>query len=70
MERKRVKSSNIEAIGYDEESGTLEVAFKAGTIYQYLNVPNNIYNSLMSASSHGKYLNDHIKDHYRFVQIR
>ena len=64
MYRKNVISSNIESVGYDGESQILEVEFKSGSIYQYLNMPGYEYESLMGAPSLGSYLNDHIKDRY------
>ena len=71
MVRIRVSSSTISSIGYDHNSKTLEVEFKNGSIYEYYNVPLNIYEGLMSASSIGKYFNDRIKEGgYRFRHIR
>lgn len=70
MIRKTVSSSNICSIGYDSESQTLEIEFHTGGIYQYLSVPESIYNALMSASSHGSYFHHHIKDQYQWRKIR
>jgi len=69
MLRQSVNSSNIESIGFDTSTKMLEIEFNSGAIYQYYNVPDDIYHSLMSANSHGEYLNDHIKDNYRFSRI-
>lgn len=67
MHRQQVSSSDIQSIGY--ENGTLEIAFHSGGIYQYSNVPQNIYQSLMNAGSHGQYFHSHIKDVYRTTKI-
>ena len=69
MIRQPVSSSNISSIGYDPESRTLEIEFHSGGIYQYFNVPESIYNALMSASSHGSYFHRHIKDQYQWTKI-
>jgi hypothetical protein len=61
MQRSGVTSSNIESIGYDSGSSTLEVKFLNGAIYQYYNVPRSIYAGLMSAPSHGSYLDMYVK---------
>ena len=61
MERIPVESSNVASVGYDVASSTLEIEFKNGTIYQYSGVSENEYSGLMSASSKGSYLNQHIK---------
>lgn len=70
MERKHVASSNIDSIGYDSTNQILEVEFLNGSIYQYYDVPESLYDGLMSADSHGKYLNEYIKKggfHYEKV---
>ena len=69
MKRNHVDSSNIESIGYDYSSQTLEIEFLNGTIYQYFDVPQHIYDGIMSADSAGKYLADNIKGHYRYSKI-
>lgn len=70
MERQHVRSSNIRSIGYDVSTLTLEVEFDNGCIYQYSNVPTYVHERFMSASSKGRFLNDHIKDRFRFKQVR
>ncbi len=69
MNRQAVTSSNIASIGYDVNSQTLEIEFLNGGVYQYFDVPENIYNELMTASSHGQYLAQNIKGHYRYSKV-
>lgn len=61
MKRTNVSSSNLDSVGYDEDSQTLEIAFLNGGVYQYYEVPNEVYEGLMNASSHGKYFDKNIK---------
>jgi len=72
MKRIKVKSSNIESIGYElslaesapivqERLGTLEVEFRGGKVYQYIYVPETQYNQLMKAESIGKFFAANIK---------
>lgn len=67
MERTEVKSSQIHSIGYDEQTQTLEVAFKVKAdprtvrVYQYRNVPVDVYQNFMAADSKGSYLHKVIK---------
>lgn len=69
MQHQAVISSNIASIGY--ENGVLEVAFKNGGVYQYLYVPTHLYNGLMSAASHGEYLDAHIKKGgFHYLKVR
>lgn len=69
MERTPVSSSNISAIGYDVDSGTLEVEFTNGAVYSYSGVPPGEYEGFMSADSKGKYLHANIKTRYSFVKL-
>lgn len=64
MHRKIVSSSDIESIGYDSTSRVLEIEFHSGGVYQYSSVPENVYENLMRASSHGKYFHEFVKDLY------
>lgn len=70
MERTNVRSSNLKSIGYDEETETLEIEFKGGSVYQYTNVPKGIHASLMNASSHGKYVHRFIRERYPTKRLR
>lgn len=69
MERIPVISSNILAIGYDEDSQVLEVEFNHGSVYQYMGVPQSELEGIMNADSKGKYLNANIKGRYAFVKL-
>jgi hypothetical protein len=61
MNRTSVKSSNLQSVGYDEETRILEVEFKNGDVYQYLNVPVSIFTGLLSATSKGSYFDTYVK---------
>ncbi len=72
MERIPVQSSNLRSVGYDRESGTLEIEFKSGRVYQYSGVPEEVYEGLMSASSHGTYFDRYIRKQpsaYPYVRL-
>jgi KTSC domain len=64
-----VTSSNIAAIGYDEDSQTLQVEFNNGSNYQYFDVPERVFNELRDAGSVGAYLASNIKGVYRFSRV-
>jgi len=65
MERKAINSSNIASIGYSPDSETLEIEFlKTGKVYEYLNVPQFMYDRLMEAPSQGIFFNAEIKNAY------
>ena len=54
MERGSVNSSMIKSLGYDVSSFLLEVEFTNGKVYQYLDVPSDVYSSLVDSNSVGK----------------
>ena len=64
-----VSSSNLTSVGYDTERKILEIEFNSGGIYQYFDVPENIHDDLMNASSHGEYFHANIKKYYRYEKI-
>ena len=69
MEKIHVTSSNVESIGYDEDSSTLQIEFKNGTMYQYFDVPENVFIGLRDADSVGGYLAARIKGVYRYSKV-
>ncbi|NUO20316.1 KTSC domain-containing protein [bacterium] len=69
MTRTPVVSSNLKSVGYDTATRTLEIQFLSGGIYQYINVPPNVYSALMAASSHGSFFARAIRNSYRFRKI-
>ena len=69
MERFSVDSSNVESVGYDTDSETLEVEFKNGTVYQYFDVPERVFEELRGASSVGSYLATQVKGVYRYSKV-
>lgn len=64
MDREFVDSSNIESVGYDEGTQTLEIEFKGGSVYEYSGVPEYVYFELKEASSVGSYFNQNIRNDY------
>ncbi|MBG9993437.1 KTSC domain-containing protein [Pseudoalteromonas sp. NZS127_1] len=64
-----VDSSNVAAVGYDEESTTLQVEFNNGSAYQYFDVPEHLFNGLRDADSVGGFLAANIKGSYRYSKV-
>ncbi len=65
-EMQPVNSSNIAAVGYDAESGTVYVQFLNGAIYAYKGVPEHEFENLRTAPSVGSYLNRNYKNVYPY----
>ncbi|WP_027339962.1 KTSC domain-containing protein [Halonatronum saccharophilum] len=69
MDRTPVSSSNLDSVGYDPATETLEIAFHSGGVYQYSGVPQSEFNGLMSAGSHGRYFHHHIRGSYPYFKV-
>jgi hypothetical protein len=60
--RTLVESSQIASIGYDPQTEILEVEFKGrGAVYEYYNVPKDVYDTLMVSESVGSDFNTLVK---------
>jgi len=55
---------------YDKRKKILRIVFVSGMIYDYLDVPEEIFLRMRSAQSKGLFLNQQIKPHYTFRQIK
>jgi hypothetical protein len=69
IEKQYVSSSNLEAIGYDEDTETLRVWFLNGTVYDYSGVGSMEYDALKDAPSVGSYLARNIKGQYPYEKV-
>ena len=65
-----MESSMVAAVGYDEGLRAMVVLFNSGKAYQYLEVPPEVYQGLLEARSKGRYLLDHIIDHYPYALFK
>ena len=57
-----IKSTNIKRVSYYEND--LYVEFSSGAQYQYFNVPEEVFDELLTAESAGRFLNIEIKGKY------
>jgi len=69
LQRHPLSSSSLVSAGYDETSSTLEIEFTAGTVYQYFDVPGNVFTEFMAAGSHGQFFHTQIKGSFRFAKV-
>lgn len=64
MERKRVNSSKVRSVGYDEKSQTLEIELSNGQLWQYSKVSPEVYRRFMAAPSPTSFYDDRIVEDY------
>ena len=64
-----VASSNIASVGYDKETRILEIEFHHGAIYQYFDVPEEVYIGLINSSAKASYFMNEIKSIFEFQKM-
>ena len=69
MDRKRVNSSKIRSVGYDERAQTLEIEFTNGEVLQYLRVSHETHRRLMAAPNAAAYFEDNIAEDYTLRRV-
>jgi KTSC domain len=64
------ESSAITAVGYSKRLHALEIEFRNGAIYRYLNVPPSVHGALIAAPSKARFYDENIRGKYRSVHVR
>lgn len=62
-------STVIKKYEYRPEINVLTITFVSGAVYDYLYVPEEVYNKMRSVISKGTFFNKHIKDKYECVRV-
>jgi len=70
MKRVPVESRALAAIGYSKRLRALEIEFRNGAIYRYLDVPRSIHKGLMNAPSKARFYHQHIRGRYQSLHVR
>ena len=70
MDRKKVSSSSIRSIGYDERDRVLEVEFNDGRINQYSGVSAEVHRRLISAPSIVSYFRDNVEESFPAKRVK
>lgn len=68
--REPTESRAIAAIGYSKRLHALEIEFRNGAIYRYLDVPADVYRALLSADSKARFYDKQVRGHYRSLHVR
>jgi pimeloyl-ACP methyl ester carboxylesterase len=69
MERTPLTSTSLRSVGYDSGQQVLEIEFQDDLIYRYSEVPQEVYDHLVAADSHGQYFNANIRNAYPYLRI-
>lgn len=65
MRARRLNSSMIDRIGYDEDRHILFITFRDTGKYLYHDVPISTFEAFCEAPSAGAFFNAHVKDRFR-----
>lgn len=70
MRRVPVESRALAAVGYSKRLRALEIEFRNGAIYRYLEVSPSVHKALMTAPSKARFYHENIRRKYRSVHVR
>jgi hypothetical protein len=70
IKRLPVESTALATIGYSKRLRALEIEFRNGAIYRYLEVAPSVYRDLMSANSKARYYDQHIRRRFRSLHVK
>ena len=68
MRRQPVDSSAISSLGYDARKSVLEVEFRSGAVYDYLEVPPKVWKAFLKAPSKGRFFSRRIRGQFPAVR--
>jgi KTSC domain len=66
----KVNSSNIDEVEYIPSTKTLQIRFKNGSLYNYFDVPEEVFEEFIKSESAGKYFQAHVKSAFQFSKNR
>lgn len=69
VNRTAVTSSSLASIGYSSTEKLLEVVFKHGAVYRYLEVPAGVFEAFLAADSKGTFFNNEVKACYPYRRV-
>jgi hypothetical protein len=70
IKRDAVHSIAIASVGYSKRLRALEIEFRNGAIYRYLDVAPAVYHDLLTAPSKARFYDENIRRKFRSVHVR
>lgn len=67
--RTPVVSSSLTSVGYDEQQKLLEIEFRNGCVYRYMDVPREFFAQFMAANSKGRFFVLKIRGKFTFTRV-
>ncbi|CAN5347303.1 hypothetical protein BH09BAC6_BH09BAC6_33960 [soil metagenome] len=63
-------SSVVASMKYDPDTAVLRIVYTSGAIYDYLDVPEEVYIAMKTSGSKGVFLNEKLKPNYEFEKVK
>ena len=70
VEWKAVDSRVFTSAAYRADARQMDLRFRDGDIYRYFDVPVQVYEAFRAAESKGRYFARHIRNRFRYEQVR
>jgi hypothetical protein len=70
IKRVPVESRALAAVGYSKRLRALEIEFRNGAIYRYLEVSPAVLEALMNAPSKARFYDKNIRGQYRWLYVK
>lgn len=70
IKRVPVESTALATVGYSKRLRALEIEFRNGAIYRYLEVEPEVYGALLNARSKARFYDHSIRRRYRSLHVR
>jgi hypothetical protein len=70
IKRLRIESTALATIGYSRRLRALEIEFRKGAIYRYLDVEPAVYEAFLHARSKARFYDENIRRKYRSLHVR
>ena len=70
INRVPIESTALAAVGYSKRLRALEIEFRNGAVYRYLDVSPRVHRALMAAPSKARFYHENIRAKYRSLHVR
>jgi len=70
MNKIKANSSNLESFWYNKDKKRLTIEFWSGSIYEYADVPEQLFNELRLAESQGSYFYKNIRSNFIYKKLK
>lgn len=64
-----LESTTLAWAHYRSDHNLLQLGFHNGSVYDYFDVPPDIYHALLASDSKGRYFNQHIRNRFPTRQV-